>query len=482
VIKYRIPTIPLLLAALAFLAAPAALGQTPPGNPGLDRAAERSQKELDRALAELTELREQIAAEKIPLAKELEAREQKLIALRRANDDTLRNLDTGSLDSQKTATELKLRQDEVGYVTNLLDEYARNFETRLAVGELDLYAPFIAAAKDAPGNRDLTVEQKFERQLELVDRSVRRIQESIGGVRFPGSAVDPQGQLVEGTFALLGPVALFASKDGSEAGLALAQAGTTRPAVRPLEASFVPSIKALVETGTGVFPFDATRGGALKELVQKWSLIEIFKKGGPIMWPLLVVSILALAVVLERVFFIISETSKRDVRAVQSLMSAVAEGDMNRAIEIGRASKYFVPRTLGYALEHREKSLGNALVYAQSQELKRFRRGIGVLDTAITIAPLLGLLGTVTGMMHSFSLIGGELSAPGAITGGIAEALIATAFGLMIAILCLVPYNYLNNRIEEAKHELEASSAQLELLAHPERGVVEAVKIAESAA
>lgn len=114
--------------------------------------------------------------------------------------------------------------------------------------------------------------------------------------------------------------------------------------------------------------------------------------------------------------------------------------------------------------------------------MKRFRRGLGVLDTAITIAPLLGLLGTVTGMMHSFSLIGGDLSAPGAITGGIAEALIATAFGLCIAILCLVPYNFLNNRIEEVRREMEAASAQLELMVEPQRGVLNALGSAHQAA
>src|SRR6185369_5611295 len=129
--------------------------------------------------------------------------------------------------------------------------------------------------------------------------------------------------------------------------------------------------------------------------------------------------------------------------------------------------KDFVCRALTYALEHREKSVSNALVLAQSLEIKRFTRGIAILDTVITLAPLLGLLGTVTGMMHSFSLIGGELSAPGAITGGIAEALIATAFGLGIAITALIPFNFLHSRIEEARHEIESAATQLELLVQP---------------
>jgi flagellar motor component MotA len=93
-----------------------------------------------------------------------------------------------------------------------------------------------------------------------------------------------------------------------------------------------------------------------------------------------------------------------------------------------------------------------------------------VLDTVITLAPLLGLLGTVTGMMGSFSIIGGEFSAPGAITGGIAEALIATAFGLGIAITALLPFNFLNSRLDEARHEIESAATQLELLVHRQHG------------
>jgi biopolymer transport protein ExbB len=119
---------------------------------------------------------------------------------------------------------------------------------------------------------------------------------------------------------------------------------------------------------------------------------------------------------------------------------------------------------LVYALTHAD-SLAPAVLRAANLELKRFSRGLPVLDTVITLAPLLGLLGTVTGMIHSFGLLGHqELGTPTAITGGIAEALIATAFGLGIAITALLPFNYLNSRLEEARHEIEDATTQLEVL------------------
>ena len=194
-------------------------------------------------------------------------------------------------------------------------------------------------------------------------------------------------------------------------------------------------------------------------------MFQLFLKGGPIMWPLLITSITALSVVVERLIFIVREKRRRQPEVVESLLASVEKDDLAAAAELGRSSGDFVARTLGYALEHREKSLSNALLRAAGQELKRFNRGLAALDTVITLAPLLGLLGTVTGMIHAFGLLGAsELGAPGAITGGIAEALIATAFGLGIAITALLPFNYLNARLEEARREIEDAASHLELL------------------
>ena len=194
-------------------------------------------------------------------------------------------------------------------------------------------------------------------------------------------------------------------------------------------------------------------------------MIQIFHQGGPVMWPLLVTSIIALTVVFERLFFTLREAWRRNPLVVEYLSREVEMGNPNNACAGGRGTRDFVARVLTYALEHRETSFSNALLESSSLELRRFNRGLSILDTIITLAPLLGLLGTVTGMIHAFGMLGdGELGAPTAITGGIAEALIATAFGLLIAILALIPFNFLNTRLEQARQEIETAAAKLELL------------------
>ena len=193
-------------------------------------------------------------------------------------------------------------------------------------------------------------------------------------------------------------------------------------------------------------------------------MLELFQKGGPIMWPLLIVSIVALTVVFERFIFIARERLRRQPALVGDILTQVESGDVDAAARLGERSRDFVARALTYALTHREKSFSEAMLRAANWELKRFNRGLTILDTTITLAPLLGLLGTVTGMIRSFGMLGGaELGAPTAITGGIAEALIATAFGLGVAITALLPFNYLNARQEEARLEMQDAASHVEM-------------------
>lgn len=194
--------------------------------------------------------------------------------------------------------------------------------------------------------------------------------------------------------------------------------------------------------------------------------MELFADGGPIMWPILVVSLIAVTVVVERTIFIFRENSTRQPEVVEKMLDHVEAGDTDAAVALGQKSPDYIARILVSALTHREHSLANAFMRSANRELSRLQQGLPVLDTCITASPLLGLLGTVTGMMATFGALGsGDIGASaGAITGGVGEALIATAFGLVIAILGLFPYNVLTARVEHAKHEISDASNALEVI------------------
>jgi biopolymer transport protein ExbB len=195
------------------------------------------------------------------------------------------------------------------------------------------------------------------------------------------------------------------------------------------------------------------------------TFMELFKKGGPVMWPILLVSFVAVTVGIERLLFIIRENSHREPEVVDKILESVERRDIDGALALGRQSKDYIARILVYTLTHKDTSPSNAFVRASGQELARFQQGTATLDTCITAAPLLGLLGTVTGMMRTFGALGGgDIGAASAtITGGVAEALIATMCGLGIAVTALPLYNYINARTEEAKREIADASHALEI-------------------
>jgi biopolymer transport protein ExbB len=194
--------------------------------------------------------------------------------------------------------------------------------------------------------------------------------------------------------------------------------------------------------------------------------MELFKHGGPVMWPVLILSFLTVTVAIERILFIVRESASREPEVVAKMLERVEAREVEGAIELGKKSKDFVARILIYALTHRETSMQNAFTRAANQELTRYSTGMATLDTCITAAPLIGLLGTVTGMMNTFGALGtGDIAqAAGAITGGVAEGLIATAAGLAIAITGLIPFNYLNSKTDEAKHDVSDAWNALEIL------------------
>jgi biopolymer transport protein ExbB len=211
------------------------------------------------------------------------------------------------------------------------------------------------------------------------------------------------------------------------------------------------------------------------------------EKGGPVMWPILILSIIGFAVMIERALVLrkarinVNEFLAKIRKALmvnRSLRDAVKiceqfQGPVASVMKAGLL-KYGQPK------EDVEKTIENAAMF----ETTRLERGLAVLATAANIEPMLGFLGTVTGMIGSFdALAKSGLSNPGLVAAGISEALITTASGLIIAIPMQLAYNYFTSRINKFVRDVETSANMLlETYGEMDRGGITPDRVPEPAA
>ncbi len=193
-------------------------------------------------------------------------------------------------------------------------------------------------------------------------------------------------------------------------------------------------------------------------------LVEYFEKGGPIMWPILITGLVACAVVGERVFWWTREGMRRKPADLEKIFGAIESGDFRAAAEFSKDSTDPVIRMIWHGMNHHHSSLQGALQVAAGVELQKAGRFLTAMDTLVTLAPLLGLLGTVTGIFRTFLSIGDVELAVEKVTGGIGEALIATMCGLAIAIVALIPFNYFTGRLARLQFELESAATNLDVM------------------
>lgn len=194
---------------------------------------------------------------------------------------------------------------------------------------------------------------------------------------------------------------------------------------------------------------------------------QILIKGGWMMVPLVACSLVAVTIIIDRFMFF-----KRIgvAHRAEEVISSVRKGQIDVALSIideaPGADKGFplpIMRVLSAGITHRSDPEG-AMEAAGIAELSLMKRGLVALDTIITLSPLLGLLGTIIGMIDSFKIMASiGLGQPHAVTGGVAEALIATATGITVAVITLIPYNYFLSRIERETDVMEVYSTRLEM-------------------
>lgn len=204
-------------------------------------------------------------------------------------------------------------------------------------------------------------------------------------------------------------------------------------------------------------------------------MLDFILKGGPVMFPLLFCSILALAVGLERAWYL-SKTRADSDDLMEEVRVSLSEGRPLEAIHFLKKQNGPVASLLAAGLAFADRSpdeLRQRLVQVGHDEVYKMERRLSILDTVVTISPLLGLLGTVTGIMRSFQVLSAleGIGSPQALSVGIAEALITTAAGLMIAIPTLALYNWLSSIIDRRVLEMNRKSEELLDLVTQEGGV-----------
>lgn len=207
------------------------------------------------------------------------------------------------------------------------------------------------------------------------------------------------------------------------------------------------------------------------------SFYELMSQGGPVMWPILLCSVVALAIVIER-FWSLRRATIDTREFMDTMRTVLRQNRIEEAVEHCDQTNGPIARiTKAGLLKHRrtKEDIREAIEDAGHLEIPRLERYLSALATCANIAPLLGLLGTVAGMIRCFAQIQhkqGQVN-PSDLAQGIGNALLTTAAGLTVAIPTLVAYNYFVSRVENMIVEMEISSSELVELLTKDRGEYE---------
>ncbi|MFP4282415.1 MAG: MotA/TolQ/ExbB proton channel family protein [Opitutales bacterium] len=434
-----------------------------------NEASEEAQQRVESAQQEYAELQERIAPQKAELGARLALLEEELRKLQSEFSTVQRVADTSGVEVNQLDREIASLEDTNSYIqSTLFNEYIRRLQLTLDPAERSLYDDPIRDALEIVDTREgVEVSQSdiFRTQLEALDVSFERIEEAIGGRIIEGSA-ELDGNILEGSFALFGPNTFFAGPDGAAGIVNAMKANSTLPNIFPLP-DYAEGIQELVETGSATVPVDATgssRSGnmeSLRTIDTQLTLMGEFRAGGPTMyaiWGLLIVGVLI------SLFKFIELIGVRRVKEsdLETVLRHLREGNRDAALSHAKSIGGPAGRLLTAAVENAEEDkevieevLYEVIVKTQPK-LERFLPFIAV---AAATAPLLGLLGTVTGMIKTFKLI--TIVGTGdaqSLSSGISEALITTKWGLITAIPTLMLHAILNRMAKGVVGSMEQTA------------------------
>ena len=416
---------------------------------------------LQRALEELSGVRARIAQEKVPLSRSVAQLEDQVVTLRRERGRLLEVRDSRTIDLTSLRKQVESLAGQEEFIESRLSEFVRDFESRLDISELPLYEARTEAARLSKKNANLNAGEKRETQVEVVRAALARLREQLGGQVYAGEALSPEGVLTRGKFVALGPTVFYASDDGEVTGLVENQLNAADPVVVPLPGSLGRGIQQVAAAGAGLLPLDPTLGKALKVEKARKSLTDHVADGGPVGAVIVGLGVAALLLTgfkaWEILGFPVAEPEEVD-QVLRELGKGNPEAAAWQAQRIeGVAGEMLVT---GVENAHEKRGVLEELLFEKILRVRpTLERFLPFLAITAAAAPLLGLLGTVIGMIRTFQLI--TIFGTGdakSLSSGISEALITTALGLIVAIPTLILHGALSRMAKRKLGLLEEMS------------------------
>ena len=412
------------------------------------------QEDVNSARKELAALRETIAAERLALIQRIEALQRETARLRSDVSSAQRSRERSTAALAGVRREATHLASVAEFTDNMIADYRRAFETRIGAAEAQRNAEALESI-DAFLGAD-SVHRRLQAVPGLLDLARDHAEATLGGHRFDGEALDIHGNVVRGRFATIGPLTYFAAPEGGLAGAAVHRIGSTLPSVFADFAGETDTdgIRQLTQTGRGTVPVDVTEGAAVKLRQSRETFAAHVRKGGFVMVPLLLLAAVCSVLAVGKFLSLLSVGSRDSTARVDAILDSVRADDLEAAL----AQSERLPRPMGpvirAGIEHRDapKEHIEEIMYERIlSQVPSLERLLAPLAVCASVAPLLGLLGTVTGMIHTFRLITvfgtGDAKL---LSAGISEALITTEFGLIIAIPALLIHAYLSRRVRKA--------------------------------
>ncbi len=428
----------------------------------LDAVNNSARADLDAALDELSELRQQIRTERIPLARQRSDLHEEVRSLRQRAADARTAAQRAGVDLRSIEEEMDRRRDENDYVRNLLEEYTRTLQSRIHESEVAGFGEELLAILDEAEQADELGEHAKIILAQGVGLGLERAGNLIGGRTFSGGAVLPGGEFGDGTFVLIGPLAYFAAeseRNGVNAGMVFRSAGSLRPTVEAVgRHSPREGILALSRGESGILPLDPTMGNARAMAQTQPTLWEHIQQGGIWIIPILTFALLATIVALFKAIELYSIPMPREA-AIREILDHLQAGDHDKA----RRTAADLPGPGGDMIREGVRHSGESVELVEQicmervlEAQPRTQRFLTFIATTAAVSPLLGLLGTVTGMINTFQLITvfGTGDARN-LSSGISEALVTTEFGLIVAIPALIMHALLSRKANSILAGLE---------------------------